>query len=120
VISFEVCTAESELSIRFEMPEDTLFPVVKSNIRLIDAASFGVIAEKSTTGPQPSVDLQVPPGTYWIAGEIYTENGDAYRIPVSESNRVELGCGEKLTKSVSVSRISVVDFVNILNEEVEA
>jgi len=120
VLSFEVSTAESELSVRFDMPEDILFPVVKSNIRLIDAASFGVIAEKSTTGPQSSVDLQAPPGTYWIAGVIYTENGDAYRIPVSESNRVELGCDEKRTKKVSVSRISFVDFVNMLNEEVEA
>ncbi|AKB24574.1 hypothetical protein MSMTP_1105 [Methanosarcina sp. MTP4] len=120
VLSFEVSTAQSELSVRFDMPEDTLFPVVKSNIRLIDAASFGVIAEKSTTGPQSSVDLQAPPGTYWIAGVIYTENGEAYRIPVSESNRVELGCDEKRTKRVSVSRISFVDFVNMLNEEVEA
>ncbi|MBN2488247.1 MAG: right-handed parallel beta-helix repeat-containing protein [Methanosarcinaceae archaeon] len=102
VVSFEVCKEECVVSILFGATGDS--QIIYSSIRLIDDVTFDIAASGSVTGPHTSVEVGVPVGTYWITGEIRTEDGKIYTILLNTINRVEVSSPEKkVTKKVSFS-----------------
>lgn len=102
VVSFEVCKEDKIISIRFGSLAGSL--IVRSNIRLIDDVTFDAAASSSVTGPHTSVEIEVPVGTYWITGDIQTEDGKIYNIPLNAVNMVDVSSSvRKVTKTVSIS-----------------
>jgi hypothetical protein len=102
VVSFEVCKEEGVVSILFGATGDS--QITYSSIRLIDEVTFDTAASGSVSGPHTSVEVGVPVGTYWITGEVRTEDGKIHSIPLNTMNRVEVSLPvERVTKTVSFS-----------------
>jgi hypothetical protein len=101
VVSFEVCKGDRVISIRFGSLAGS--PITHSDVRLIDDVTFDVAASSLVTGPHTSVEISVPVGTYWITGDVQTEDGKIYSIPLNTINRVDVSSSvEKVTKTVSI------------------
>jgi parallel beta-helix repeat protein len=109
IVLFDVCKEAATVSVRFKALD--AMSVTSSNIRLIDDISFEVIASGIVTGPHNSVEMEVPVGSYWITGEIYTEDGKVFSIPLSDVNKVDVLCGELVTRGVSISEIPITGYV---------
>jgi hypothetical protein len=102
VVSFEVCKEDGVISIQFGSLAGS--SITRSDIYLIDDVTFNVVASSSVTGPHTSVEIEVPVGTYWITGEIQTEDGKIYSIPLNAENMVDISSYvKKVTKTVSIS-----------------
>ena len=102
VVSFEVCKEDGVISILFGDLGSS--PITYSSVRLIDEITFDTAASGSVTGPHTSVEVGVPIGTYWIIGEVRTDDGKIHSIPLNTINRVEVSSPEKrVTKKISFS-----------------
>ncbi len=83
-VSFEVCKADAPVTIKLKGVRD----VSSSNIRFIDIS--GTQASVITTEAHDVVETTLPPGAYWMAGEVYTDAGVLYTLPFN--SRVVVPC----------------------------
>ncbi len=87
-VSFEVCKANAPVIIEIKGVRD----VSSSNIRFIDMSNTEVSV--ITTGAHDAVETTLPPGAYWMVGEVYTDEGNLYTLPFN--SRVVVPCsGER-------------------------
>lgn len=107
LISFEVCNLETDVSIEFtNLPVSA---ISSTDIRLVNTFTFDLISSVTTTGDQRYVDVMLPIGSYWIIGEIYTEDGDVYRIPLTRENLLEIQCSENMNKLITIPEEAVIE-----------
>jgi parallel beta-helix repeat protein len=109
VVYFDVCKEDATVYVKFGSLDAV--SITSSNIRLIDDVSFDVAASGIVTGPHGSVEMKVPVGNYWIRGEIYTEEGRVFSILLTEANKVDVLCGERVTREVLISDNPMAGFV---------
>ncbi len=107
LISFEVCNSETDVSIEFvNLPGSA---ITSTDIRFVNTLTFDLMSSATTTGDYRFVDVMLPIGSYWVIGEIYTEDGYVYRIPLTRENLLEIRCSENMKKLITILEEPVIE-----------
>jgi parallel beta-helix repeat protein len=88
--TFTVAREEGTLVVRFADG------AARSRLAVTDTLTFRTTAAKTTDTSHTEVRFPLPPGTYWITGEVTTPDGETLLIPADTGNRVAVPAGEEV------------------------
>jgi len=100
--SFSVERKNGTLVVR--LPPDA----TASRLVLTDALTLDRAASVTTESGSDEVRMNVPPGTYWVTGEIQDSSGGTLIVPADSLNRVNIDAGETTSLLVHTRPISAI------------